>query len=28
MQFIIDVVNCSASFVRQVAKEENLSVKE
>ena len=27
-QFITDVVNCSASFVRQVAKEENLSVKE
>ena len=27
-QFITDVVKCSASFVRQVAKEENLSVKE
>ena len=28
MKFIIDVVDCPVSFVRQVAKEENLPVKE
>ena len=28
MKFIIDVVECSANFVRQIAKEENLPLKE
>ena len=28
MKFLIDVVDCTVSFVRQVAKEENLPVKE
>ena len=28
MNFIVDVVECSANFVRQIAKEENLPLKE